>query len=195
MEAARSWSAAGTQSHRRDEDTPQVVGAQAEATSEPTVAAEPPQTAAGNTEPTVDQASEPTAVPSQPKETPTPQPTEAPAPIVAPAPSGVHVGDLDSSVRTVGKRVKVAIEVRVHHPAHGPVVGATVSGRWTDDPGTVSCVTGPDGACVVETGPLAPPGSVGFTVLGVVFEADPYQPALNHDPDGDSQGTSISVTF
>lgn len=177
------------------DDPSQAAVASGEPTATPTATAEPAQTAAQTTEPAVQLASQPTAAPSQPTETATPQPTQAPAPTVAPKPSGVHVGDLDASVREVGKRVKVAVEVRVHDSAHGPVAGATVSGRWSNDPTTVTCVTGPNGACAVEAGPFAPPGSIGFTVVGVVFQAKPYEPALNHDPDGDSQGTSISVKY
>ena len=79
--------------------------------------------------------------------------------------------------------------------SHDPVAGATVSGEWTGASGSTSCSTGTTPFCVLETKPLTAPGSVTFSVTSVTSDAAPYDPSLNHDADGDSNGTSITVTF
>ncbi len=131
--------------------------------------------------------------------TPVPPPPAAPvpSPAVAPTPGlavTVHVADLDSQTRKVGGKVKIAVDVLVHDAAHNPVAGATVSGSWSAASGATSCVTGANGSCVVETTPLAPGGSVTFTVGGIAYSGATYEAGLNHDPDGDSNGTSITVS-
>jgi hypothetical protein len=129
---------------------------------------------------------------------PSAEPTATPAPVpistVTPAPRGVHVADLTASSKEIGKRVKVSVEIHVHDSAHNPVAGATVSGQWSDDIGSASCVTAGTGSCVAQTGPLAPPGSVTFTVTGIANAGEPYEPTMNHDLDGNTNGTSVTVT-
>ncbi len=136
----------------------------------------------------------PAAAPA-PTIAPAPAPTATPVATVAPVPNSVHVGNLVYSVRTVGAKVRVSVEVYVHDSSHDPVAGATVSGEWTGASGSTSCSTGTTPFCVVETKPLTAPGSVTFAVTGVTSDAAPYDHALNHDADGDSNGTSITVTF
>lgn len=103
--------------------------------------------------------------------------------------------DLAPRVKPVGARVKVSVGVYVYDSAHNPVVGASVSGAWTGADGSTSCVTGPDSFCVLDTSPVSPPGQVTFVVTGVAYAGAVYDPAANHDVDGDSNGTSITVTF
>ncbi len=149
--------------------------------------------------PTVAPTPEPVAAAPAPTLNPTPAPTVAPTPTpnIAPAPSGVHVGNLVPRVEQLGQgaKVKVSVEVYVHDSAHNPIEGASVSGQWTDASGSTSCTTGSTSSCVVQTGPLSVPGSVTFTVTGVTYNGLDYEPALNHDPNGDSNGTSITVYF
>ena len=87
------------------------------------------------------------------------------------------------------------MEVYVHDSAHSPIEGASVSGEWTDVSGSTSCTTGSTSSCVVQAGPPIVPGSVTFTVTGITYDGLDYEPALNHDATGDSNGTSITVSF
>ena len=157
--------------------------------------------------PTVAPTPEPVAAAPAPTPIPTSAPTVAPIPAstvaptptpnVAPTPSGVHVGDLVPSVEQLGQgaKIKVSIEVYVHDSSHSPITGASVSGQWTDSSGSISCTTGATSFCTVQTGPINAPGSVTFTVTSIAYNGLDYQPAQNHDDGGDSNGTSITVTF
>lgn len=113
------------------------------------------------------------------------------------APDGVHVGNLAPLVEEIGKgtKVKVSVDVYVHDSAHNPIAGASVSGQWTGASGSTSCTTGATSFCTVQTSPVSVPGSVTFSVTGITYNGLDYQPALNHDAGGDSDGTSITVVF
>ncbi len=151
--------------------------------------------------PTVAPTPEPVAAAPAPTPIPTPAPTVAPTPTptpnVAPAPSGVHVGNLVPRLEQLGQgaKIKVSIEVYVHDSSHSPIAGASISGQWTGGSGSTSCTTGPTSFCTVQAGPINVPGSVTFTVTGITYNGLDYQPAQNHDDGGDSNGTSITVTF
>ncbi|MDF2466242.1 MAG: h16 [Ramlibacter sp.] len=111
----------------------------------------------------------------------------------------VHVGDLDAS-RTGNKTGWNATITMTVHAAHDagqvpvPVSGATVSGVWSGGySGNSSCTTGTTGQCYVASGNIAKrKNSATFTITNV-SGALTYQPSGNHDPDGDSDGTRITV--
>jgi len=110
----------------------------------------------------------------------------------APAP-GAHVGDLDRSsqwVTTNRWRAKTTIEV--HDAAHAPVVGALVTGTWTGNT-TESCTTGATGRCSVTKRFPSSRASAVFTVTMMQASGYAYRSAANHDPDGNSNGTKITV--
>jgi len=91
-------------------------------------------------------------------------------------------------------RATVRIEIQTSEGVAG--VGATVDGRWAGGTsGSASCVTGPDGACGVSDRVPINSGTVTFTVTGVTHPIFTYDPAANSDPDGDSDGTSIAVSY
>jgi hypothetical protein len=76
------------------------------------------------------------------------------------------------------------------------VSGARVSGTWpagTGTGGTTSCVTGSAGTCTVWRTVYERYASVQWTVTAVVHPTLAYDPAANGDPDGDSDGTSLTV--
>ncbi len=128
----------------------------------------------------------PTPVPP-PTAVQTPAPTPPPPP---PAPPVIHVGDLDGG--KPGR--KVAITIYVHDAAHNPVAGVEVTGVWSGNySGATSCVTDSSGSCAVRTQNLSASGSVTFTIVGLSSGGSVYDASLNHDPDGDSSGTSISI--
>jgi PKD repeat protein len=109
----------------------------------------------------------------------------------------MHVGDLDGS-STSGKRGdrwNATVMVTIHDQSHGVLAGASVSGSWTaGTTGVVSCVTDVSGQCTVTKGNLKGDiTSVTFTVDSVLHDNSEYEPGDNHDPDGDSDGTSITI--
>ncbi|NPV08344.1 MAG: S8 family serine peptidase [Anaerolineae bacterium] len=113
----------------------------------------------------------------------------------APPPSdAMHVGDLDGSTTVAGRNWKATVTVTVHDAGHAPVASAAVTGTWSDGySGSASCTTGAGGQCSVSTGAIKSVPSVTLTVTGVSRDGLTYDAGSNHDPDGDSSGTTISV--
>jgi hypothetical protein len=110
-------------------------------------------------------------------------------------PSGgtMEVGDLDGNATVQGRTWTAIITVLIEDPAHVPVSAATVSGAFSAGAkGTGTCTTGSNGTCTITKSRLRS-GSVVFTVTGVTHATRTYDSAGNHDPDGDSNGTSVTV--
>jgi aqualysin 1 len=118
----------------------------------------------------------------------------APPPPPPPPPAQLaHVGDLDGSRTLSRKNWKATVAITVHEASHLAVAGLTVSGSWSTG-GTGSCTTGSNGACSVQTGAINNNrGSTTFTVTGISGTGYTYASSANHDPDTDSNGTSIVV--
>lgn len=113
-----------------------------------------------------------------------------------PAPDGVHIGDLDgNSLRIDRRQWDATLTVTVHDQTHTAVVGATVNGSWSGGiAGDTSCVTGINGTCQLTASVTSKRfKKVNFAVAGVVAGAQTYVEVANHDVDGDSDGTSISI--
>ncbi len=114
-----------------------------------------------------------------------------------PAASTMHTGDLDGARAKSGNGWKATVTVTVHDANENPVANASVSGAWRGSAGysaTGSCTTGSNGACSISTGRIASANaSVTFTVGGVSHGTLTYDSAKNHDPDGDSNGTTITI--
>ncbi|MFP3854868.1 MAG: hypothetical protein ACLFWD_11310 [Anaerolineales bacterium] len=156
--------------------------------------------------PTPDE-SEPTATPTptntpEPTNTPTPTPTNTSEATATPTPTPtssssdtMHVGDLDGASTNQGSTWTALVTITIHDGAEGAVAEATVSGTWSGGAsGTAQCTTGSTGSCTVSYSGIAKRSStVAFTVDSVTHSTLTYQSADNHDPDGDSDGTSISV--
>jgi hypothetical protein len=114
-----------------------------------------------------------------------------------PAPPAMHVGDLDGTKATVSSRAwQATTTATIHDAGHAPIANATVSGSWSGGiTGTASCVTNAGGQCSVTSGNVSTKSaSVTFTVTSVTQSSYAYQSGGNHDPDGDSNGTAITVT-
>ena len=107
----------------------------------------------------------------------------------------MHVGDLDGASTNVGKNWKATVTITVHDATHNPVVSSTVNGSWSGGySGSASCITDSTGRCSVTTGAInSKTSSATFTVNTVSHATLTYQSAANHDPDGDSNGTQITV--
>lgn len=113
-----------------------------------------------------------------------------------PPPEGLHIGDLDPFRSDEGSTWTAYVILQVHDGAHGPIEGATVRGRWTGPGLSVDeCTTDFAGECLMLSTLIAKrTKAVTFTVDNVAFSTLTYTPEANHDPDGDSDGTSITVS-
>lgn len=114
----------------------------------------------------------------------------------APGTVGMHIGDLDATVSSNGSTWSAIIDVTVHDGNHQPLNGATVVGRWNVSGLNVDeCTTGElggNGTCIMLA-PSIRKKSATFTVTGVTMAGQTYQATANHDPDNDSNGTSITA--
>jgi hypothetical protein len=111
---------------------------------------------------------------------------------------GIHVGDLDGAGTRNGNTWYATVEVTVHDAGHTPINGATVRGVW-NPAGLASdeCTTGDlggDGTCIFLF-PSIKKGTrqVTFTVTSVVMADRTYLATDNHDVDGSSNGTVVTV--
>jgi serine protease AprX len=118
-----------------------------------------------------------------------------PPPPPPPPPPSIHVGDLDrSSVSLSASKWRARATIRVHDGDHALVPGAVVRGRFGPNGTVRSCTTGTGGACTLTRDLSKSRASIVFFVLGLTNGTDTYLPEDNHDPDGDSNGSRITVT-
>ena len=110
------------------------------------------------------------------------------------SPTSVHIGDLDGTSTNQGRTWTAMVTITVHDNTEALVSGATVYGSWSNGAsGSTSCTTDSTGQCdVTLSGVTKRTGSVDFSVTNVTSSLA-YNPADNHDPDGDSNGTTITV--
>jgi len=106
-----------------------------------------------------------------------------------------HIADLDGVANSNKNKWYATITILVHDNVGSPVQGATVSGTWVAGAsGTDSCTTDVSGTCTVVSGQVSKNVSpITFRVDDVTHATLTYAAADNYDPDGDSDGTTISV--
>jgi hypothetical protein len=108
-----------------------------------------------------------------------------------------HIGDLDGAgvLGGQGGRWNATVTITVHATGEGPVENATVNGSWsTGANGSGSCVTNASGQCSITKNNIKRnSSSATFAVTSLSHASLVYSPWLNHDPDGDSNGTTIVV--
>jgi uncharacterized protein len=105
----------------------------------------------------------------------------------------MHVGDIDASATTQQGAWSTAVMISVHTSNHDPLANATVTATWNN--GTfASCTTNVSGACVISRSRIPPKMTVSLTVTDIAGGPYVYAPSSNHDPDGDSNGTTISIS-
>ena len=105
----------------------------------------------------------------------------------------MHIGDLDGRAEVLRKDWNAVATVSVHAGTHGSVAGVVVSGSWDD--GTVSsCTTNSVGQCLfIKIGIPRKGNTVSLTVTRAADGMRVYTPASNHDPDGDSTGSRVTI--
>ena len=111
----------------------------------------------------------------------------------------MHVADLDAVTQShQGGKWSATITIRVVDNTGAPVANATVNGTWSGaHSGSGSCSTNAAGHCSVQS-PQVPkkgPGNatMTWTITNVTHLTLIYDSASNTDPDGDSNGTSITA--
>lgn len=109
----------------------------------------------------------------------------------------MHVGDLDGSGQINGRRWTATVSVLVVDNNGSPVANATVEGNWsTGGRGNASCTTAGNGLCSISISGIRDDiPSVTFTVADVSHSSLSYDAGANSDPDGDSNGTSITINM
>jgi len=110
----------------------------------------------------------------------------------------MHTADLDGTSECVNGscKWKARVTVLVVDAHDDPVAGAAVTLGWDNgrSMGTKACTTGGNGTCTVSKTNGSRRSSITFTVNGVTHPALMYDPAGNCDPDGDSDGTTITIS-
>ena len=120
-------------------------------------------------------------------------PSDPPPP---PDPEGtMSVADLDgASASGKGQAWTATVTITVVDDADAAVAGATVTGSWTSG-GTSTCTTSAAGSCSVTASVNAKKAtSTTYAVTSVARSGFTYVAADNADPDGDSNGTAITIT-
>ena len=113
--------------------------------------------------------------------------------VSAPAPM-MHVGDLDGIGTNARTSWSATATIVVHDGGHTPVTGSTVIGTWTGSTTVFRCTTDTSGVCRITSPSLSKKvASTTFTVTGLNHASLTYANVENHDPDGDSTGSSIKV--
>jgi hypothetical protein len=104
----------------------------------------------------------------------------------------LHVGDLDGSGVIRRSSWTASVTLTVHDASHTPVPSATVSAIWSGTTKAVTCITGTTGVCTLSRASLTA-ASVQLTVRTITKTGATYSASANHDPDGDSNGSVITV--
>ncbi len=120
----------------------------------------------------------------------------------SPGDTPMHVGDLDgsSTLASKGNKWIATVNVTVHgaiSDGHQPIQGIFVSGSWNGGAsGEGSCITDTNGQCSIDKNNLKPNvSSVNFTVKSLSDDSGTYyyEFSENHDTNGDSNPTGISI--
>lgn len=114
-----------------------------------------------------------------------------------PPPPTMHVSDLDSSSKKKSKkRWQATVSIKMVNWNNDPEYYVEVFGTWSGGAsGIVSCLTNTDGICQVTSNTISNSNTTAtFTVTNAVDDNFEYDPTLNTDADGDSNGTSITVS-
>lgn len=109
------------------------------------------------------------------------------------APS-ISIADLDAFATQIVGRWLAVVVVHVHDQNGNPVAGATVHAAWVSDVALpATCTTNENGRCMASISPFRRVPEVTFQVLDVTHPGLVYDPGSNQDPDGDSDGTSLTI--
>lgn len=83
--------------------------------------------------------------------------------------------------------------VTAHDGSHRPLAGAALSVQWSTGANAVEVSDASGKSTFTVSGLSLTTPSVSLTVTGATHPPLSYDAGANHDPDGDSTGTSITV--
>lgn len=108
----------------------------------------------------------------------------------------IYVSDLDASSAKSGRRWRATVTINVVNWNGDPEYLTEIRGTWSGGAtGTGSCVTDINGSCQITSNRISRrTSSATFSVSDVIDNTFVYDPSRNTDPDGDSDGTSITVS-
>jgi subtilase family serine protease len=116
--------------------------------------------------------------------------------VVTVNPPSVHVGNLDGFATNAGSTWSANVRITAHDSRHNPVNGVTVRGSFNSGP-ELQCITSDvevAGTCVLTLAGLPITTlQAYFGMNGMTHAGSTYKPALNHDPDGSSNGFGFFV--
>jgi PKD repeat protein len=105
-------------------------------------------------------------------------------------PGSLHVGDLDGTSTQGAKGSSLAsVTVLVHDGQHRRVASAYLWGRWSSGEAS-ACTTDATGQCTLST--VLKGTGASFTIQTIELVTYVYS-GTNHDPDGDSTGTTVTL--
>jgi len=105
----------------------------------------------------------------------------------------LHIGDLDGAKDVHRNSWTASVNIAVHDGGHRAAVNARVNGVWSSG-GSGSCTVDNSGTCIISTHIPISKASVTLTVQSVSLGIATYEAARNHDIDGETNGTTITVT-
>jgi len=111
-------------------------------------------------------------------------------------PPSLHVGNLNGFVASNGNTWTATVQITVHDSRHNLVSGAIVHGSWNGSGTDAACPTpsGSNGICSVVLSVIPNATKmVSYAVTGITLAGYVYKPSMNHDPDGSSNGFSVTV--
>ena len=106
--------------------------------------------------------------------------------------TNMSVADLDASKTLAKASWKATFTITIKDANGAAVSGAVVNGTVNGST-NVSCTTGTNGQCSVTASAKNTVASISYSVTNVTATGYTYNAAGNSDPDGDSNGTSISI--
>jgi hypothetical protein len=111
-------------------------------------------------------------------------------------PRSLHVGNLNGFAASTGNTWTATVQITVHDVRHNLVSGATVHGSWNGSSTDVVCSppSGTNGICSVMLSAIPNATKlVSYAVTGITLAGYVYKSSMNHDPDGSSNGFSVTV--
>jgi hypothetical protein len=113
--------------------------------------------------------------------------------MVAVTRGAMHVGDIDATRVIQQSAWSAAVTITMHDQGHRSLANAVVKASWNGRT-VVSCTTRAAGSCVLTRSKIPRNASGNLTVLGASSSNFFYAPAGNHDLEGGSNGTTISIS-
>jgi hypothetical protein len=108
----------------------------------------------------------------------------------------VHVGNLDGVAVSGATTWSATVQITAHDAKHNRLSGVLVRGIWNGSGDVAECITSDTGTCSVVLSSIPISNAtrmVSFAATAMTLAGYVYKSSANHDPDGSSNGFSITV--